>query len=69
MMRTYQLFLIQRVARIRTNTLTYMKYLWWYLNSPYFIEHALENAIGSDLPHINGNDIALALITVPPIGE
>jgi type I restriction enzyme, S subunit len=61
--------LVQRVARIRPSTWARAAYIWWYLNSSLFLNHAIARSTGSDLPHISGNDIGLAPVPVPPVEE
>jgi type I restriction enzyme, S subunit len=61
--------LVQRVARMRPTKWADAGYIWWLLNSPLFLRHAIARSTGSDLPHISGNDIGLTPVPVPPIEE
>lgn len=61
--------LVQRVANPRPTGLILNKYLYYIFNGPSFVQQIQENATGSDLPHISGNDIKTTTIDLPPIDE
>ena len=61
--------LVQRVARFRANNFARQDFIWFLLNSPIFIDHALEHATGSDLPHISSNDIQTTAFELPSLAE
>lgn len=61
--------LVQRVSRIRPIAQLAAEYIWYYMNSAMFIDHAMATATGSDLPHISANDILSAPIYLPPPEE
>ena len=57
--------LVQRVARYVPSELVEPDYAWHLINSQHFIEHAVTQATGSDLPHISSNDILTTPIPLP----
>lgn len=61
--------LVQRVANPRASNFILNKYLYYIFNGPKFIRQIQQNATGSDLPHISGNDIQTTTIDLPPIEE
>ncbi|HWK35166.1 restriction endonuclease subunit S [Sphingomonas sp.] len=61
--------LVQRVARYAPSELVEPDYVWHLINSQHFIEHAVTQATGSDLPHISSNDILTTPIPLPCLAE
>ncbi|MDB5599075.1 MAG: hypothetical protein JWN71_1119 [Xanthobacteraceae bacterium] len=61
--------LVQRVARYVPSSLVDRTFIWHVINSPLFIEHAVAQATGSDLPHISSNDILTTPLALPPPTE
>ncbi|MNK73705.1 Type-1 restriction enzyme EcoKI specificity protein [compost metagenome] len=57
--------LVQRVARYVPSELVEPDYAWHLINSQHFIEHAVTQATGSDLPHISSNDILTTPMPLP----
>ncbi|WP_339156755.1 restriction endonuclease subunit S [Sinorhizobium medicae] len=61
--------LVQRVARYVASDLVDDDYVWHLINSQHFIDHAVTQATGSDLPHISSNDILTTPVPLPCITE
>ncbi len=61
--------LVQRVTRVRASEFVAQDFLWWFLNTQTFLDHSLQRATGSDLPHISGDDIATCPLPIPPLEE
>jgi type I restriction enzyme, S subunit len=49
--------LVERVARYSPSRFRDNDFIWNLINSQLFIDHAVTQATGSDLPHISANDI------------
>jgi type I restriction enzyme, S subunit len=61
--------LVQRVARYAASELVDRDYVWHLINSQHFIDHAVTQATGSDLPHISSNDILTTPVPLPCLSE
>jgi type I restriction enzyme S subunit len=61
--------LVQRVARYVPSDLVDDVYIWRLINSQLFVDHAVTQATGSDLPHISSNDILTTPLPLPCIAE
>ncbi|GMT97082.1 restriction endonuclease subunit S [Corallococcus caeni] len=61
--------LLQRVGRFRLGNAIYEDFLLAYLNSDHFKSHIRDQATGTQLPHISGNDIESAPLPLPPLAE
>ncbi len=61
--------LVQRVARYAASKLVDDDYVWHLINSKHFIDHAVTQATGSDLPHISSNDILTTPVPLPCLPE
>jgi type I restriction enzyme S subunit len=61
--------LVQRVARYVASKLVDDDYVWHLINSQHFIDHAVTQATGSDLPHISSNDILTTPVPLPCLSE
>jgi type I restriction enzyme S subunit len=61
--------LVQRVARYVASEWVDDDYVWHLINSQHFINHAVTQATGSDLPHISSNDILTTPLPLPCIEE
>ena len=61
--------LVQRVARYVVSPFADHDFIWHLINSRRFIDHAVTQATGSDLPHISSNDILTTPVPLPPIAE
>jgi len=61
--------LVQRVARYVPLHMADGNYIWHLVNSQHFIDHAVTQATGSDLPHISSNDILTTPLPLPCLAE
>jgi type I restriction enzyme S subunit len=61
--------LVQRVARYVPSAFVENDFAWHFINSQIFIDHAVTQATGSDLPHISSNDILTAPLPLPILTE
>jgi type I restriction enzyme, S subunit len=61
--------LVQRVARYVPSAFVENDFAWHLINSPIFIDHAVTQATGSDLPHISSNDILTTPLPLPVLTE
>jgi type I restriction enzyme S subunit len=61
--------LVQRVARYVPSTFADGNFVWHFINSQLFIEHAVSQSTGSDLPHISSNDILTTPLPLPALQE
>lgn len=61
--------LVQRVARYVPSSFAENTFVWYLINSQGFIDHAVSQATGSDLPHISSNDILTTPLPLPALAE
>jgi type I restriction enzyme S subunit len=61
--------LVQRVARYVPSVFVENDFAWYLINSQIFIDHAVTQATGSDLPHISSNDILTTPVPLPILTE
>jgi type I restriction enzyme S subunit len=61
--------LVQRVARYVPSEFVENDFAWHLINSQIFIDHAVTQATGSDLPHISSNDILTTPLPLPILTE
>ena len=61
--------LVQRVARYVASELADEDYVWYLVNSSLFVNHAVSQVTGSDLPHISSNDILTTPLPLPCMAE
>ena len=61
--------LVQRVARYAASQFADGNFVWHFINSQLFIDHAVSHSTGTDLPHISSNDILTAPLPLPVLTE
>lgn len=61
--------LLQRVGRFKKSKYINSLFLYYFLQSKYFMEYIGKQAAGTQLPHISANDIETVMFPVPPISE
>ncbi|SRR5258706_7826487 len=61
--------LVQRVARYVPSEFVDGSFVWYLINSQFFVTHAVSQSTGSDLPHISSNDILTTPLPLPPLSE
>jgi type I restriction enzyme S subunit len=61
--------LVQRVARYVPSGFVDGDFVWHFINSQFFIDHAVIQSTGSDLPHISSNDILTTPLPLPTPAE
>ncbi|MBD2211220.1 restriction endonuclease subunit S [Nostoc linckia FACHB-104] len=61
--------LLQRVGRFKLEQRIDPNYLFYFLNSQFFLSHIQEQATGTQLPHISANDIESVVVPLPPFEE
>jgi type I restriction enzyme S subunit len=61
--------LVQRVARYVSSEFADGNFVWHLINSQFFIDHAISQSTGTDLPHISSNDILTTPVPLPALAE
>jgi type I restriction enzyme S subunit len=61
--------LVQRVARYVPSEFADGTFVWHFIKSQFFIDHAVSQSMGSDLPHISSNDILTTPFPLPVLAE
>lgn len=61
--------LVQRVARYVPSQFADSNFVWQFINSQFFVNHAVTQSTGSDLPHISSNDILTTPLPLPSVAE
>jgi len=59
----------QRVCIFRARSGTDQDYLWFLLNSEFYVEHVVLTAFGGAQPNISDSELLACLVPVPPMDE